>query len=74
MRNIGLVYGGANVGVMGVIANTILAEGGHVIGIIPQALVDKEIAHTGLSEVRVVKSMHASASIEQARNHGRLNA
>ena len=57
-RHIGLVYGGANVGVMGVIANTILAEGGHVIGIIPQALVDKEIAHPGLSELRVVKSMH----------------
>jgi uncharacterized protein (TIGR00730 family) len=49
-RDIGLVYGGANVGVMGVIANTILLEGGHVIGIIPQALVDKEIAYTGLSE------------------------
>ncbi len=57
-RNIGLVYGGASVGVMGVIANTVLGEGGDVIGIIPQHLVDKEVAHTGLSDLRVVKSMH----------------
>jgi uncharacterized protein (TIGR00730 family) len=57
-RNIELVYGGASVGTMGVLANTVLAEGGHVIGIIPQALVDREVAHTGLSELRVVTSMH----------------
>lgn len=57
-RNIEVVYGGACVGIMGVLADTILAEGGHVIGIIPQTLVDKEIAHPGLSELRVVKSMH----------------
>lgn len=57
-RNIDLVYGGASVGVMGVIANTVLAEGGHVIGIIPQALVDREVAHTGLTDLRVVTSMH----------------
>jgi uncharacterized protein (TIGR00730 family) len=57
-RNIDLVYGGASVGVMGVLADTVLAEGGHVIGIIPQGLVDKEVAHTGLSDLRVVKSMH----------------
>jgi len=56
--NIEVVYGGASVGIMGVLADTILAEGGHVIGIIPQTLVDKEIAHPGLSELRVVKSMH----------------
>ena len=57
-RNIELVYGGASVGTMGVLANTVLAEGGRVIGIIPQALVDREVAHTGLSELRVVTSMH----------------
>jgi uncharacterized protein (TIGR00730 family) len=57
-RNIDLVYGGASVGTMGVLADTVLAEGGRVIGIIPQRLVDKEVAHTGLSELRVVKSMH----------------
>nr|MDQ3828277.1 TIGR00730 family Rossman fold protein [Candidatus Tectomicrobia bacterium] len=57
-RNIEVVYGGASVGIMGVLADAILAEGGHVIGIIPQALVDKEVAHRGLSDLRVVKSMH----------------
>jgi uncharacterized protein (TIGR00730 family) len=57
-RNIEVVYGGASVGIMGVLANAILAEGGHVIGIIPQTLVDKEVAHPGLSDLRVVKSMH----------------
>jgi uncharacterized protein (TIGR00730 family) len=57
-RHIDLVYGGASVGVMGVLANTVLAEGGHVIGIIPQTLVDREVAHPGLSELRVVTSMH----------------
>ena len=57
-KKIDLVYGGASVGLMGVLADTVLAEGGHVIGIIPQALVDKEVAHTGLSDLRVVTSMH----------------
>jgi uncharacterized protein (TIGR00730 family) len=57
-RQIDLVYGGASVGVMGVLANAVLAEGGHVVGIIPQGLVDKEAAHTGLSDLRVVRSMH----------------
>jgi uncharacterized protein (TIGR00730 family) len=57
-RHIDLVYGGASIGVMGVLADTVLAEGGYVIGVIPQTLVDREIAHTGLSELRVVKSMH----------------
>jgi uncharacterized protein (TIGR00730 family) len=57
-RQIDLVYGGASVGVMGVLANTVLAEGGHVIGIIPQTLVDREVAHPRLSELRVVTSMH----------------
>jgi uncharacterized protein (TIGR00730 family) len=57
-NNIEVVYGGASVGTMGVLADTVLAEGGHVIGIIPQALVDKEVAHLGLSELHVVKSMH----------------
>jgi uncharacterized protein (TIGR00730 family) len=57
-RQIDLVYGGASVGVMGVLANAMLAAGGHVIGIVPQTLVDREVAHTGLSELRVVTSMH----------------
>ena len=57
-QGIGVVYGGAHVGLMGVLADAALAEGGEVIGVIPQALVDKEIAHAGLSDLRVVDSMH----------------
>ncbi len=57
-RGIGLVYGGGHVGLMGVLADTALAAGGEVIGVMPQALVDREIAHEGLSELRVVASMH----------------
>ncbi len=64
VRNgIGLVYGGASVGIMGEIADTVLSEGGEVIGVIPQALVDKEVSHTGLTELRVVKSMHERKTI-----------
>jgi uncharacterized protein (TIGR00730 family) len=57
-RHIELVYGGASVGTMGVLADTVLAEGGHVIGIIPQAIVGREVVHRGLSDLRVVTSMH----------------
>jgi len=57
-RGIGLVYGGASVGMMGELADAALAAGGEVIGVMPQALVDREIAHTGLTDLRVVRSMH----------------
>jgi uncharacterized protein (TIGR00730 family) len=57
-RGLGVVYGGAHVGLMGVVADTALDAGAEVIGVIPQALVDHEIAHTGLSDLRVVGSMH----------------
>jgi len=57
-RGTGLVYGGGRVGLMGVLADTALAAGGEVIGVMPQALVDREIAHEGLTELRVVASMH----------------
>jgi uncharacterized protein (TIGR00730 family) len=57
-EGLGLVYGGANVGLMGTLADTVLAEEGEVIGVIPRALVEKEIAHNGLSDLRVVGSMH----------------
>ncbi len=56
-NNITLVYGGANVGIMKVIADAVLAGGGKVIGVIPQTLVDVEIAHRGLTELYVVTSM-----------------
>jgi len=57
-QDLGLVYGGAQVGLMGAIADAALEAGGEVVGVIPQALVDREIAHTGLSELQVVGSMH----------------
>jgi uncharacterized protein (TIGR00730 family) len=61
-RGITLVYGGGNVGLMGAIADSVLVAGGKVIGVMPQALVDKEVAHTGLSGLRVVGSMHERKS------------
>ena len=57
-RGIGLVYGGGNVGLMGVIADAALTAGGEVIGVIPKALADREVAHHGVTELRVVDSMH----------------
>lgn len=57
-RGLRLVYGGAKVGLMGRVADACLAAGGLVTGIIPQSLIDKEIAHTGLSDMHVVNSMH----------------
>jgi len=57
-RDIGLVYGGASVGIMGVVADAVLGNGGEVIGIMPQSLVDKEIAHSGLTELKATDSMH----------------
>jgi uncharacterized protein (TIGR00730 family) len=57
-REIGLVYGGAAVGLMGIIADTVLAGGGEVIGVIPERLSGREIAHAGLTKLHVVGSMH----------------
>lgn len=57
-RGLGLVYGGASVGLMGVLADTVLAEGGEVIGVIPRHLVDREIAHPAVGDMRVVATMH----------------
>jgi uncharacterized protein (TIGR00730 family) len=57
-RGIGLVYGGGNVGLMGIIADAVLAGGGEVIGVIPAALANRELAHPGVTDLRVVDSMH----------------
>jgi uncharacterized protein (TIGR00730 family) len=57
-RGIGVVYGGASVGLMGAVADAALAAGGHVTGVIPRVLEAREIAHPGLSDLRVVASMH----------------
>jgi len=57
-QGIRLVYGGGRIGLMGLLADAALAAGGEVVGVIPQFLVDLEVAHTGLTELRVVESMH----------------
>jgi len=57
-RGLSLVYGGGKVGLMGIIADAVMAHGGTAIGIIPQALLDKEVGHRGLSELHVVRNMH----------------
>lgn len=57
-RGLGLVYGGASVGMMGVVANAALEHGGEVVGVIPESLATRELAHAGLSELVVVASMH----------------
>jgi uncharacterized protein (TIGR00730 family) len=56
--DIRIVYGGSHAGLMGVLADAALEAGGEVIGVMPRALVDREVAHTGLNELRVVGSMH----------------
>jgi uncharacterized protein (TIGR00730 family) len=57
-RGIGLVYGGGRLGLMGVVADAVMANGGEAHGVIPQALVDLEVAHTGLTELHLVANMH----------------
>jgi len=57
-REIELVYGGGNIGLMGVLAEAVLDAGGHVIGVIPESLMAKEVGHQGLTELRIVGSMH----------------
>jgi uncharacterized protein (TIGR00730 family) len=57
-HGIELVYGGGHVGLMGAVADGALAAGGHVIGVIPRALMDRELGHTGIQDLRVVADMH----------------
>ena len=57
-NHLGLVYGGGNVGLMGTLADSVLASGGEVIGVIPQFLVDRELAHPGATKMHVVETMH----------------
>ena len=59
-RGLGLVYGGANRGTMGAIADTVLAAGGEVVGVIPHGLVHLEVAHRGLTELITVETLHAA--------------
>ena len=57
-RGIGLVYGGGGIGLMGVLADAAVSAGGDVVGVIPEALMAREVAHRGLTDLRVVASMH----------------
>ena len=57
-RGLGLVYGGGKVGLMGIVADTVLAGGGEVVGVIPEALMAREVGHAGLTELHVVRTMH----------------
>jgi uncharacterized protein (TIGR00730 family) len=64
---LGMVYGGGRVGLMGVVADAVLAAGGHVVGVIPQPLALKEVAHEGVSELIVVPGMHERKALMAAR-------
>lgn len=68
-RGYGLVYGGGNVGLMGIVADAVLEQQGHVIGVIPAAFVEKEVAHRGLSELRIVQSMHERKAVMAEASH-----
>jgi hypothetical protein len=67
-RNVGIVYGGANVGLMRVVAEAALAEGGTVVGVIPSLLVDAEVAHPGITELHITDSMHSRKALMSERS------
>ncbi len=69
-RHIELVYGGGNVGLMGILANAVLEAGGYVIGVIPRTLVEKELAHRGLPDLRIVGSMHKRKALMAELSEG----
>ncbi|MVW79352.1 TIGR00730 family Rossman fold protein [Bordetella sp. 02P26C-1] len=69
-RDIGLVYGGASVGIMGAVADAVLAEGGRAVGIIPESLMRKEIGHRELTELHIVGSMHERKTMMAERSDG----
>lgn len=69
-RGSGLVFGGGGVGLMGVVADAVLEAGGHVTGIIPAALVAREVGHTGVDDLRVVDSMHERKALMAELAHG----
>jgi uncharacterized protein (TIGR00730 family) len=66
-HSLGLIYGGAKVGLMGAVADAALAAGGHVVGVIPHVLVDLEVAHEGVSELHVTSTMHTRKALMAER-------
>ncbi|RJF98837.1 TIGR00730 family Rossman fold protein [Noviherbaspirillum saxi] len=69
-ENISLVYGGGNVGLMGIIADEVLRLGGEATGVIPKALMDKEVGHVGLTHLHIVKDMHERKALMAELSHG----
>lgn len=69
-RRIDLVYGGSNIGLMGAVADAVLARGGKVTGVIPRRLQDREIAHQELTELRVVETMHQRKALMEELSDG----
>jgi len=69
-RGIELVYGGAHAGLMGVLADAVLASGGQVTGVLPEALKERELAHLGLSDLRIVGSMHERKALMASLSDG----
>ena len=69
-RGTTLVYGGGHVGLMGVVADAALGAGGEVIGVMPKSLVDREIGHTGLTKLHVVRSMHERKAVMSELSEG----
>jgi uncharacterized protein (TIGR00730 family) len=68
VRNIGLIYGGARVGLMQAVADSALAHGGRAVGVIPEVLVDMEVAHHGLTELHVTSTMHTRKALMGERS------
>jgi uncharacterized protein (TIGR00730 family) len=66
-RGLGLVYGGGRVGLMGIVADAVLKNGGRVVGVIPEALASEEVAHDGLTELQVVADMHQRKALMARR-------
>ena len=67
-QHVGLIYGGARVGLMQAVADACLQAGGHVVGVIPEVLVDLEVAHQGLSELHVTSTMHTRKALMGERS------
>src|SRR5579862_3848034 len=65
----GLVFGGGHIGLMGVVADAVIEAGGSVIGVIPQALVDRELAHRGVADMRIVATMHERKALMADLSH-----
>jgi hypothetical protein len=69
-RGIQLVYGGSHVGLMGVVADAVLADGGKVFGVLPRFMADKELAHPGITELQLVETMHERKQLMAGRAEG----